>query len=109
MSGKLLKTKKPSVAPKAKVAHGPWCLLAFAVGLGWTGVGCGVAALQGDLWTFLQNWVHLQGFFLVSLGIWLFLIIRSKALFERIACIGVDGVTNLGQLAKPRIRYGIIV
>ncbi|NVO14424.1 MAG: hypothetical protein HXX10_10340 [Rhodoplanes sp.] len=69
--------------------------LYFVVGLGvaviWTLAGVVIAFLQGDLKTFIAEWLSLQGSFLIWFGTWLVLIARSGALIDRASRISIDG------------------
>ena len=83
------------------------CFTGIGVAVVWTGIGCAIAALQGEFRTFLRNWVDLQGFFLVLLGTWLLLTIRSDVFSSRVEGLTVKGVSPNG-LHHSRLRYLIV-
>ena len=75
---------KPMASLEVQPSYAITGLASAGVGVLWTGVGVGVAAIQGTSRVFLAEWTHLQGFFLIALGSWLLLIIKSGALQTRI-------------------------
>jgi hypothetical protein len=109
MGGKPAKARTLKAIPKIDLQHGLWCIIGIVVGLGWSALGYGIAALQGKSWNFLQDWAHLQGFFLIALGTWILLIIRSKALFARLRGVTVNGQIHLGLLEDRRVRAAIVL
>lgn len=108
MPRKIKKARKPrAISPDTR--HVRWFLIGAVVGLVWTLVGCGVAFLQGyDVQKFLREWVDLQGPFLIALGTWLLLIIRSGSFTARIAQLTADGSANPGVLKNRFLRAAIV-
>lgn len=108
MARKIKKTRRPrAITPDAH--HVRWFLTGVLVGLVWTLAGCGVAFLQGyDVQTFLREWVDLQGPFLIALGTWLLLIIRSGSFTARIEQLTADGSANPGVLKNRFLRSAIV-
>lgn len=89
--------------------HGLWILCGLTLAVSWTLVGCGVAAVQGvNLRAFLREWMNYQGFFLIWLGAWLLLIIRSRAFVERVSRLTADGAIHRG-VAENRLLRLIVV
>ena len=86
--------------------HTRWCLTGIAVGLAWTAFGSGLAAVEGRLRGFLQEWYLLQGPFLVATGAWLLLIIRAHCFQARVKALAGHPVTS-GVLGTPLLRIGI--
>jgi len=109
MPRKIKRVHKPqAITPETK--HVRWFLMGAVVGLVWTLVGCGVAFLQGyDVQTFLREWVDLQGPFLIALGTWLLLIIRSGSFTARIKQLTTDGSAHPGVFKNRLLRYTIVV
>jgi hypothetical protein len=99
---------QPKAPSKPEVTYGLFCLVSAAVGAAWTAIGCGIAAIQGTTGAFLQEWGHLQGFFLISIGTWLLLIIRSKTLESRISALTVGGVPPHRPANNWRIQAAIV-
>jgi len=100
------RNQMPTVPEPA--THGVWCLVGVCVAGAWTGIGCAIAALQHDARTFVQEWASLQGFFLMALGTWLLLIIRSGTLKARVTSLTADASMRLGILQNHRLRAGIV-
>jgi hypothetical protein len=108
MPRKITKADKPQVATP-DTHHVRWSLTGIAVGMSWTLIACGVAFLQGDdVWAFLHEWMNLQGPFLIALGTWLLLIVRSGSFFERASQLTADDSANLGVFKKRKVRYILV-
>jgi len=86
--------------------HPLWCVTGIAAGLIWTALGCGVAALYGGLRGFLEEWYLLQGFFLVAIGTWLLLIMKSRCFQARVEALTDPSVTT-SALSRPVLRIGV--
>src|SRR3954454_3202637 len=116
MGAKAARARRPKVpqlsgrtAARAEVSHGLYAVVGIGVGLVWTAVGYGIAAIQGSANAFLQDWLHLQGFFLISLGTWLMLIVRSDVLPARVADVTTVPPPATGLLASRWMRRAIVV
>jgi hypothetical protein len=108
MPRKTTKPYKPRVA-SPDTHHLRWFLTGIAVGLTWTLIACGVAFLQGDdVRAFLHEWMNLQGPFLIALGTWLLLMIRSGSFFKRASRLTADSSVNPGVFKKRVVRYVLI-
>jgi len=102
------KTKKNVERSGVGTRHGLWCLTGIAIGAAWTGMGWVIASMNGTAQTFLLWWAHLQGFFLVALGTWLLLIVRSRALQARVAAIAVDPDLWSLRLGRCQVKAAVI-
>jgi len=96
-------------APRAEVSHALYAVVGVGVGLLWTAVGYGIAAIQGSAHAFLEDWLHLKGFFLISLGTWLMLIVRSDVLPARVADVTTVSPPATGLLASRWMRRAVVV
>ncbi|PYP82335.1 MAG: hypothetical protein DMF61_26715 [Blastocatellia bacterium AA13] len=75
----------------------------------WTLVGCGVAAAQGvNVRAFVKEWMNYQGFFLLWLGTWLLLMMRSKAFVRRVSLLTTDGTIKLGLIQRRFLRILVV-
>jgi hypothetical protein len=108
MPGKKITRTKKLRAASANTSHALWCVTGIGVALAWTVIGCGVAMAQGDVRPFLQEWINLQGFFLLALGVWLLLIIRSGSLKRRISSLTTDGSIHLGMVKNQALRIFVV-
>lgn len=88
--------RRPVNTSRVGTSHGLWCLTGVVVGVVWTAVGWGIAILQGVPQTFLQEWSHLQGFFLTALGTWLLMVIRSGTFRARVGSLTANGGVGVG-------------
>jgi len=106
--------RKTSKAPKPPLIghanHARWFITGIVVSSAWTGLGCMIAAIQGyGVRSFIQDWISYQGPFLVWLGTWLVLMIRSQNLAARISAITFDGSVKPGIVGKPLFRLLAVV
>lgn len=92
----------------SKTNHVLWCLIGLGIGLAWTALGCGLALIAGVLRPFFREWLALQGFFLVWLGTWLILTIRSGSFPFRLAALTGEP-TRRGRIIKSRILRAVVV
>ncbi|HEY0322030.1 MAG TPA: hypothetical protein VGC66_13810 [Pyrinomonadaceae bacterium] len=108
MPSKVTKARKPrAITPDTH--HVRWFLAGVTVGLGWTLVACGLAFLQGDdVRSFLREWTNLQGPFLIALGTWLLLMIRSRSFTARVSRLTADGSVNPGIFKNRIVRFLIV-
>ncbi len=106
MPSKNTKVRKPRAVNSA-TNHALWCVIGIGVGLTFTLVGC-LIALPYDVRQFLQEWVNLQGFFLIALGVWLLFIIRTGILRKRISSLTTDGKIHLGVVKNRILRFAIV-
>lgn len=102
------KTRPARIDSKRETNHIGWCLIGVLTGLAWTFAGCGVAAIEGSLREFLQEWVRLQGFVLIAVGTWLLLMIRSSSFTARVSRLVTDGAERLGVMGKRAFHFGIV-
>lgn len=87
----------------------PYFAVAVGTALIWTSVGAAVAYFQGDLTPFLNEWLALQGPFLIGIGTLLVLISTSGALEARAQKLARnDGVAPAG-LTNQALRLFVIV
>jgi len=108
MPRKITRARRPR-ALLPDTHHVRWFLTGVAVGLGWTLIVCGVAFLQGDnVRLFLREWTDLQGPFLIALGTWLLLMIRSKSFTARVSRLTAEGSVNPG-IFKNRLIRSLVV
>ena len=109
MRQKLIKATRPSkVTPEAN--HVLWVPAGILVGSVWTGLGAAIALLQGDaVRTFLREWSNYQGPFLLALGAWMLLIVRSRTFDARIAALTEKGSMQVGIIGRRWFQAVIIV
>ncbi|MGA2268796.1 MAG: hypothetical protein ABSH44_10035 [Bryobacteraceae bacterium] len=108
MKVKASRLGQPEASPKPEAAYGLSWLVSAAVGAAWTALGGAIAAIQGTTRTFLQEWGHLEGFFLIGIGTWLLLMIRSKVFESRIANLTVGSAPPHRPVSSPRIQTAIV-
>ena len=108
MRQKLIKaTRRSKVSTEAN--HLLWIPAGILVGLMWTGVGAGLALFQGDsVGTFLREWTNYQGPFLLALGTWLLLMIRSRTFEARVAKLTENGSMQPGIIGRPWLQVAIV-
>src|SRR4051812_3396648 len=85
-----------------------YLLAGVGAALGWTGIGLVVAWVQGELLHFADAWVRLQGFPLISMGVWLCLIVRSQAFSRRLKSAMAEGVKAPRGLTRQHSRLLVI-
>jgi hypothetical protein len=108
MTRKVISRVKRPRAAINDMPHARWCFTGFAIGLASTVIGCMIAIGQGSLHLFLREWVHLQAFFLISIGTWLFLMARSGTLTDRVSRLTSNGSVHLGVVNRSIVRYVIV-
>jgi hypothetical protein len=99
----------PEPVADSSIDHLLYVGLGVAFGLAATLVGCVIAALQETIGEFLREWYLTQGFFLIALGTWLLLIIRSRALFTRASAVTSDGKLPSEGVPGRWLRFAIQV
>lgn len=107
MRRKLVKVVK-SPKPSTEANHVLWIPMGVAVSVVWTAVGCAIALIQGDsARAFLREWTNYQGPFLLALGTWMLLIIRSQTFEARVKALTDEEVT-IGALGKRPLKIAIV-
>jgi hypothetical protein len=81
-----------------------------AAAVAWTIVGCLIALVQdrGAIREFLESWYRLQGFFLIAIGTWLILLIRSGSWAKRLAAVLQTNQLPPVGIVDRRLRFLII-
>src|ERR1700739_4707132 len=99
-------SKPPKTAAETKTYHARWLDTGLITSAVWMAAGCFITLIQGDdVRSFARDWMNYQGPFLIWLGTWLVLMIRSGSLAARISVITVDGSVKLGIVGKPLFRF----
>jgi hypothetical protein len=91
----------------SSVRHGFYCSVGILLATLWTAVGMAIAFFHGQFKEFVDEWIRLQGFFLVAIGTWLTLISRSNALRQRVTAVVVDGVKAPNGIGSWRLRLAV--
>jgi|SRR6185503_16823196 len=105
------KSKRPEAlrTPSDRQNHALWCVAGIGVASAFTGVGVVIAAAtKSGVLFFLQEWVRLQGFFLIALGTWLCLIVRSRSFDARVKKLLVREAPNSGPFGNPIFRFVLV-
>src|SRR5713101_4892814 len=92
----------------ATVSHLTYCAVGVGLALLWTGIGCGIALIQGSIRQFFGEWLQLQGFFLIAIGIWLLLIVRSGALAQCAKAVIRDSSADLVGIKNRALRFVVV-
>ncbi len=88
--------------------HPLYCLIGLGVALVWSALGCGIAFFQGVVRHFLGDWSRLQGFFLLALGTWLILLVRSGTLEQRVSALVRSGFASPIGIRNRRLRAAVV-
>jgi len=105
---KLIGLVRPA-KPSTEANHILWIFAGLVVGIIWTSVGVGIAFLQGDsVRSFLREWTNYQGPFLLALGTWLLLIVRSRIFEERIAALTETGSVQAEIIGRRWMQILIV-
>jgi hypothetical protein len=88
--------------------HPKYCVISLGIALVWTAIGGALAYRQASGRRFLAEWYSLQGFFLVGLGTWLVLIVRSGTLKQRVSAVVRNGGSYRVGLGNRPLRLVII-
>lgn len=90
-------SKAPKTSLKTQTNHGRWFVTGLVTSAVWMAAGCVITRNQGDdVRSFVRDWINYQGPFLIWLGTWLLLMIRSKSFSARVSAITADGSVKLG-------------
>jgi hypothetical protein len=85
-----------------------YLLAGVGAALACTGIGLVVAWVQGELPHFIDEWVRLQGFPLLAIGVWLCLIVRSGSFPDRIKSAMAEGVTPPRGIRRRELRLLVV-
>ena len=93
---------------KTQTHHLRWFLTGFAVSAVWMAVGCLLTFSQGDdLRWFIRTWINYQGPFLIWLGTWLLLMIRSGSFKGRVSQLAFDRSVKLEVVSNRFFRFTV--
>jgi hypothetical protein len=84
-------------------------LVGFGVASAWTLAGFLIALAQGTQHQFVEEWVRMQAFFCLGIGMWLLFIARSGTLSNRARRITKDGCSPPRGIADQRWRAAIVL
>jgi hypothetical protein len=71
--------------------------------------GCVISLIQGDnVRSFVRDWINYQGPFLIWLGTWLLLMIRSKSFSARVSALTSDGSVKLSIVGTRLFRFLLV-
>jgi hypothetical protein len=107
------KMRKASKASKSvlnpETRHARWFLTGVVTSAVWTAVGCVLAFINGDsVRSFLRIAINYQGPFLILLGTWLLLMIRSKSFCAAVSNITRERSVKLGIVGNRSLRVLLI-
>ena len=92
------------------VAHGARCgLVGVGIAFLWTTVGYAVAFADSEQDQFISEWVRMQAFFCLALGVWLLLIAKSGTLTRRSRRITKKGSAAPSGIRDQRLRVLVIL
>jgi hypothetical protein len=91
------------------VGHPKYCLIGLAVASGWTIVGFCLALVHKSGRQFLDLWYSLQGLFLIWLGTWLLLVVRSGSLKRRVLAITRNPDSHHVGIVSRSLRIAVVV
>lgn len=102
-------SKAPGTPPRTQTNHSRWFVTGLSTSAVWMSVGCVITLIQGDnVRSFVRDWINYQGPFLIWLGTWLLLMIRSKSFSARVSALTCDGSVKLSIVGTRLFRFLLV-
>ena len=102
-------SKAPQTTPRTQTNHARWFVTGLLTSAVWMAAGCVITLIQGDnVRSFVRDWINYQGPFLIWLGTWLLLMIRSKSFSARVSALTCDGSVKLSIVGTRLFRFLLV-
>lgn len=102
-------SKAPKTTPRTQTNHARWFVTGLLTSAVWMAAGCVITLIQGDnVRSFVRDWINYQGPFLIWLGTWLLLMIRSKSFSARVSALTCDGSVKLSIVGTRLFRFLLV-